>query len=240
MTTPSMADDLLAQLRASSLGPLSQQLGVSEEETDSAVTAALPLLLGALGSNTQSPSGAQALFGALERDHQQTGVNALQGGGAGGFDVASVLGSLMGGGAQGGGAAGGLGGLLGGLLGGGNQAPSGQQLNADGILGHILGNKTSQVEGGLSQATGLSSANVSKLLMMLAPIVMAYLGRQVSSGKVSSPGELGQVLGQEKAQVQQQGGVAGGLLGAVFDQNGDGKLDMADLLKLGGQFLNRR
>lgn len=239
MATASLSDDLLAQLRASSLGPLSQQLGVSEEQTDSAMTAALPLLLGALGGNAQNPSEAQALFGALQRDHQHTDKNTLQGGDAGGFDVASVLGALVGGGAQAGGAAGGLGGLLGGLL-GGNQAPSGEQLNGGGILDHILGNKASQVESALGQATGLSSANISKLLTLLAPIVMAYLGRQVSSGKLSSPGELGQVLGQEKAQAQQQGGIAGGLLGAVFDQNGDGKLDMADLLKLGGQFLNRR
>lgn len=238
MTTPSLSDDLLAQLRASSLGPLSQQLGVSEEQTDSAMTAALPLLLGALGGNAQSPSGAQALFGALQRDHQHTDKNTLQGGDAGGLDIASVLGALVGGGSAGG-AAGGLGGLLGGLL-GGSQPPSGEQLNGGGILGHILGNKASQVEGALGQATGLSSANITKLLTMLAPIVMAYLGRQVSSGKLSSPDQLGQVLGQEKAQVQQQGGIAGGLLGSVLDQNGDGKLDMADLLKLGGQFLNRR
>ncbi|MDH5858759.1 DUF937 domain-containing protein [Lampropedia aestuarii] len=239
MTTPSLTNDLLEQLRASSLGPLSQQLGVSEEQTDSAMTAALPLLLGALGGNAQNPAGAQALFGALQRDHQHTDKSTLQGGDAGGFDVASVLGALVGGGSQTGGAAGGLGGLLGGLL-GGSQPPSGEQLNGGGILDHILGNKTAQVEGALGQATGLSSANISKLLTMLAPIVMAYLGRQVSTGKLSSPDELGQVLGQEKAQAQQQGGIAGGLLGAVFDQNGDGKLDMGDLLKLGGQFLNRR
>lgn len=239
MTTPSLANDLLAQLRASSLGPMAQQLGVSEEQTDSAITTALPLLMGALGNNAQSPAGAQALFGALERDHQLAGDNTLQGGASGGFDLASVLGAVMGGGASTGGGAGGLGGLLGGLLGGGS-APNSQQLNADGILGHILGGKTSQVEGALGQATGLSSGNVHKLLMMLAPIVMAYLGRQVSSGKVGSADALGSVLGQEKEQVQQQGGIAGGLLGSMLDQNGDGKLDMGDLLKLGGQFLNRR
>lgn len=239
MTTPSLADDLLAQLRASSLAPIAQQLGVSEEQTDNAITTALPLLMGVLGSNAQTPSGAQALFGALERDHQLTGDNTLQGGNAGGFDFASVIGAVMGGAAKSGGAAGGLGGLLGGLL-GGSQAPNSQQLNAEGILGHILGGKGAQVEGALSQATGLNSATVNKLLMMLAPIVMAYLGRQVSSGKVASADALGNVLGQEKAQAQQQGGIAGGLLGAIFDQNGDGKLDVSDLLKLGGQFLNRR
>ncbi|THT99893.1 DUF937 domain-containing protein [Lampropedia puyangensis] len=237
MTTPSLTNDLLAQLRAGSLGPIAEQLGVTEVQADDAVSTALPFLLGALGSNAQTPEGAQALFGAIERDHAPA-VNALQGGAAGGLDLGGLLGAVLGGGAGAGGAAGGLGGLLGGLLGGG--ATGGKQLDAGAILGHILGGKGAQVESGLSQATGLSAGNVQKLLLMLAPIVMGYLGRQVASGKVSSADSLGAVLGQEKTQVQQQGGAAGGLLGAVLDQNGDGKLDMGDLLKLGSQFLNRR
>lgn len=219
----SIADDILAQLRGGSLGQIAQQLGVTEQQTESAVSTAVPFLLAALGHNAQQ-GGAQQLFGAVQRDHVPA-AQALQGQASGGFDVAGMLGSLLGG--AGGSGAGALGALLGGA---GERAFDGEA-----ILAHILGGKTTQAEQGLSQATGLESSRVHQLLLMLAPIVMAYLGRKVGSGEVSSPEDLGAVLGQEREQVRQQGGAAGGLLGALLDQNGDGKLDMGDLLKLGGQ-----
>lgn len=230
-----IVNDLLAQLRGAPLDQMANQLGASPQQTESAVSTALPFLLGALGKNAAEPQGAQALFGALERDHAPAAPS--EGGGAsGGFDVGGLLGSLLGGG----GAAGALGGL-GGLLGGSGGASGGsRQFNAEGILGHILGGKKGQAETGLSQATGLDSGNMHKLLLMLAPVVMAYLGRQVTSGRAPSADALGSMLGSEREQVQQQGGAAGGLLGSVLDQNGDGKVDMSDLMKLGGQFLNRR
>ena len=37
--------------------------------------------------------------------------------------------------------------------------------------------------------------------------------------------------------VRQQGGLGGGLIGAVLDQDGDGQLGLGDLLKLGGGLL---
>ena len=90
----------------------------------------------------------------------------------------------------------------------------------------------------LGQATGLG-ANAGQLLQMLAPIVMAFLAQRVSAGGLSADG-LGQVLGQEKAQVQQQGGLGGGLLGALLDQDGDGQVGLSDLMKIGGSFLGGR
>lgn len=227
----SVTDDILAQLQGGSLGQIAQQLGIDEQQAQAAVGAALPMLLGAMGQNAQTPAGAQALFGALERDHAPAAAAA-----GGGADLSGLLGSLLGGGAGSGGGAGGAAALLGGLLGGG-AAPS-RQLNAQGILGHILGSKTSRAEAGLSQATGLSQSNTHKLLLMLAPIVMGYLARQVSSGKAGSADALGQLLGRERQQAKSQGGMAGGLLN-MLDQDGDGKFDAGDLLKLGSQFLKR-
>ena len=37
-----------------------------------------------------------------------------------------------------------------------------------------------------------------------------------------------------------RGGAAGGILGSLLDQNGDGKLDVGDLFKLGGSLLGGR
>ena len=52
-------------------------------------------------------------------------------------------------------------------------------------------------------------------------------------GAQNNPLGLAEVLGQEQRQVQQQGGLGGGLLGAVLDQDGDGQLGLGDILKIG-------
>ncbi|WP_034385143.1 DUF937 domain-containing protein [Deinococcus sp. YIM 77859] len=45
---------------------VSRQLGTSPQQTEAALEAALPLLLGAMTRNAQDPAGAQALSGALD------------------------------------------------------------------------------------------------------------------------------------------------------------------------------
>lgn len=221
----SLIDQLLSQLQGAPEGQIAAQLGTDRATAHSAIEAALPMIVGALGANAQQPGGAGNLLSALQRDHA----------GAGALDVGGLLGSLLGGGS--GGAAGGLGGLLGSVLGG--QPPASRQLDAGGILGHIFGKAQPRAETGLGQATGLSSTQASQLLKLLAPIVMAFLARQVSARNMDAGG-LGSLLGQERSRVQNQGGLGGGLLGAVLDQNGDGKLDVSDLLKAGGSLLGRR
>jgi hypothetical protein len=219
MTAPqSMADELMAQLQGAPMQQMAQQLGASSQQIQSAVGAALPLLLGALGQNTAQPQGAAALFNALERDHGQATPQGLGG-------LGDLLGAVLGGAgaAPGRGAGGGLGGGLG---------------DGAAILGHILGGNRQQAESQLGQATGLGNS-AGKLLAMLAPMVMAYLANRVKAGNMDASA-LGQTLGQEHAHVRQQGGLGGGLLGSLLDQNGDGKLDASDLLKLGASLLGGR
>lgn len=84
----SLTDDLVSQLQGQPLTQISQQLGLSPADAQSAVATALPLLLGALGRNTSQPQGADSLFGALQRDHT-------------GLDLGNVLGTVLGGGGQG-------------------------------------------------------------------------------------------------------------------------------------------
>ncbi|GAA6119923.1 DUF937 domain-containing protein [Acidovorax sp. FG27] len=210
-STTSLADQLFAQLQGAPLQQIARQLGTDTAQTQSAVGAALPLLLGALGRNAEQPGGAQAIFGALQRDHAPAA--------AGGLDLGGLLGSMLGGGGGSGGA--------------GAQASAG----AD-ILGHIFGGQQRQAEAGLGQATGLG-ANAGQLLQLLAPIVMSFLAQRVASGGMDA-GALGDTLGRERVQAQQQGGLGGGLLGSLLDQNGDGKLDLGDLLKVGGSLLGGR
>lgn len=84
-----LSTDLESRLQGAPTQQIAQQLGVSPSQASSAISAALPLLLGALGHNASQPQGAQALFGALQKDHT-------------GMDLGSVLGSVLGGGGQGG------------------------------------------------------------------------------------------------------------------------------------------
>ena len=70
MNSPtSLVDDLMAQLQGAPLQQMAQQLGTSPAQTQDAVGAALPMLLGALGRNAAQPQGAMDLFGALQRNH---------------------------------------------------------------------------------------------------------------------------------------------------------------------------
>ena len=213
----SMVDDLMAQLQGAPMQQMAQQLGASSTQMQSAVGAALPLLLGALGNNAAQPQGAAALLAALQRDHMPSATPQGLGG----------LGDL-----------GGLGGLLGGLLGGGGGKSGAGLGDGAAILGHILGGNRQQTENQLGQATGLGN-NAGQLLAMLAPIVMSFLANRVQSGNLDAT-TLGQTLGRERAQVQQQGGLGGDLLGSLLDQNGDGRLDAGDLFKLGAGLLGGR
>ena len=133
--------------------------------------------------------------------------------------------------------AGGIGDILGAVLGG----QSSRQTDGLGQLGHIFGGQLPRAEAGLGQATGLGGDKAQMLLKILAPIVMAYLAKQMFGGAQSQGAgnaqALGDILGQERAVQQQQGGLGGGLLGAVLDQDGDGELGLGDLLKMGGSFL---
>lgn len=130
-----------------------------------------------------------------------------------------------------------LGGLLSSVLQGSNAATV--QNEGANILGHIFGDRQQQAESHLGQATGLGGEGAAKLLQMLAPLVMAFLAKQVSAGGLDAGG-LSQTLGRETAQTRQQGGLAGGLLGSLLDQDGDGKLGLNDLMKIGGSLLSKR
>jgi len=209
----SLVDELMGQLQGAPLQQMAQQLGTDSAQIQTAVGAALPMLLGALGHNAAQPQGAADLLRALQSDHASAAPQGL--GGLGG-----LLGSVLGGAAGGGQGAG---------------TPLGE---GAAILGHIFGGNRQRAESGLGQATGLGS-NAGALLQMLAPIVMAFLAQRVQSGGLDA-GSLGQALGQEKERAQAQGGLGGGLLGSLLDQNGDGKLDVGDLFKLGSNFLGGR
>jgi len=204
----SILDMVQQQLGGGAIDQISRQIGADPGTTQSAVQMALPMLLGGLAHNATQPGGAEALHTALD-DHTTTldSLSGPLGGGSAGTMPGNALGGLGGMLGGGGGSAqgagfGGFGDLLGSAIGGK-------------ILGHVLGGRRGTVEQTVSQNTGLDAQQVGQLLMVLAPIVMGVLARKKQQEGLN-PGQLGTVLQQNQQQVQQGGGLLGGLLGQVF------------------------
>jgi hypothetical protein len=119
---------------------------------------------------------------------------------------------------------------LSGFLGG---SVSGRQTDGGGILGHILGGQRGGVEEGVARASGLDLATVRRLLPLLAPLVMAALGRRQREAGLTPDG-LNDLLGQESRRARQA--APDGLLGALsgfLDRDGDGDVK-DDLMEQAG------
>ena len=231
MSDQSLSQQLFSQLQGEPMQKIAQQLGTSTEHASSAVSQALPLMMGALGNQAQQggqgAAGIASMLGALGG-----GQGSSQAGGLG-----DILGGLLGGSgnAAGGGLAGALGGLVGSVLGGGQSAGSTSAGNAGDLLATVFGNQGSaRAAEGLGQSTGLGTQGAGNLLGMLLPIVMSFLSQRFLQGGNGTQ-QLDQALANERQQLNNQG--AGGALASLLDQNGDGKLDMNDLVKLGSSLL---
>src|SRR5687767_4769449 len=156
--------DLLGQQQGSeAIEQISQNVGAEPSAVNTAIQAALPMILGSLANNAATPQGAESLNTALEQDHD-----------------GSVLDNL-----------GGLGSLI---FGSGQAAAPPRQADAGGILGHILGGNQAPVVEEARSRSGLDAGQVAQVLMMLAPIIMGYLGRQKQEQGVG-PDQLGGLLG---------------------------------------------
>ncbi|MEO7795244.1 MAG: DUF937 domain-containing protein [Thermoanaerobaculia bacterium] len=239
----SLFDQLSQHVDAGTISQIASQIGATPGQTQTAVSAAMPMLLGALARNSATPQGAAGILGALERDHDGSLLDSLGG----------MLGGLTGGsgGSGGGGGLGDIGGMLGGLLGGG--APSGGSSGGGGmmdiggaILGHVFGGKQGKVASSLGKSTGLQSGQILKLLALLAPIVMAVLGRKNRQSGGLDQGGLADILGgafqksaaHAPASVTQGAGAGGmgDLLSSILDRDHDGSV-MDDLMEQGGGIL---
>jgi hypothetical protein len=190
-----LLDDLGARLQGNTLSQLSRQLGADEATTSRAISMALPMLVGGLANEAETPAGAQSLDKALEEDHDGSlldNVQALFGASSGAADVATP-----------------------------------RALNGAGILGHILGGKREPVQQGIGRATGLDTQQVGRLLMMLAPIVMAYLGRRKrQTGATAS--DIRSELQRERQEVERRAPDLGSILGQVFGGGGQDRPGIAD------------
>ena len=72
-----LLDLLGARLGGDATQQIGARLGADAGTTGSAITAALPLLIGALAKNASSPEGARQLHDAVARDHDGTALDQL-------------------------------------------------------------------------------------------------------------------------------------------------------------------
>ena len=199
----SITDDLYSRLQDDHIGRIGEQLGISQSQAQSAVAAALPLLVGALGRNAQQPQGAASLFEALGQ-HSGVGVgNAVQAAMGDGGDGNSILGHIFGrrqpSASQGLGAATGLGSEKAGAL---------LRLLAPVVMAYVAKRmyERRHANDGASTPAEIPSATGTP-----------------------STGGLTEMLGRENVHIARQGGIGSKLLSAVLDRDHDGDVDFSDL-----------
>ncbi|MDQ4122670.1 MAG: DUF937 domain-containing protein [Acidobacteriota bacterium] len=122
---------------------------------------------------------------------------------------------------------------LGGLFGGSAVNP---MLSA-GILSTIVGNNQTQVASQIGQKSGLSTGQVASILMLLAPIVLGYLGRRQTQQRLDQGGIFDMLNGYgQQAQQQPQ---TGGWLSGMLDANRNGS-SLDELAAMAMQYMGRR
>jgi hypothetical protein len=209
-------DMITEQLGSSMMQEMTKKIGGGNSDgMNRAMAVAVPMILSQLKKNTSSRKGAESLNNALEKDHD------------GG--ILDSLGSLLGGAQQS--SNGGLMGSIGDLLGGSKS----RQTDGGKILGHIFGNKQGNIAEKLGQATGIGGKDAGGLMEMLAPIVMGAVGKAKRQNNAGVSG-LQDLLRQEQKTIKQRQPQLGGLE-SLLDDDGDGDVDMSDILKKGSGLL---
>ncbi len=219
----SLLEMLSQQLSPEVVRNMGRQIGADEQQTEKALSALLPMMVGGLAKNSAgNPQGAMKLSRALERDHDGSMLDHITGmlggssaknhplagilggqqqsGGQGAGDLLSVL---LGGGQGGSGQQqGGMGNLLGGLLGSGG---------AGDLLGGLLGGASQQRQGSGGQGSGGGAGDLLGTLLGgggsgMANILGGLLGTAPASSRTGNIGGiLGNILGAGNVPQVQQG-----------------------------------
>jgi hypothetical protein len=115
----------------------------------------------------------------------------------------------------------------------------GSSTSADGagILGHVLGDRRSDVENGLAQSAGIDPGAAGQLLETVAPLVMGALGKTQQQQGLDASG-LSEYLGDQHQQAQASSPDMMGMLGNLLDSNKDGSV-LDDVSRLAGKFFGR-
>lgn len=112
--------------------------------------------------------------------------------------------------------------------------------DGDGILRHTLGDRRGAAEQALAKGAGIDLGAASKLLPMLAPLVMGAIGKQKQEQGLDADGVADLLRAEQTNAVQKDAGGVGGMA-ALLDRDGDGDMmdDVGDLAGLASRFLGR-
>lgn len=109
--------------------------------------------------------------------------------------------------------------------------------NGEGILKHVLGENQTNAADAISKASGIDSGKILKMMMMLAPVVLGYLGKmksqqaQVQQQQAQAPsGGLQDILKGVTQTVNQQPSNQS-IFAKLLDRDGDGNVidDIAEM-----------
>jgi hypothetical protein len=117
-----------------------------------------------------------------------------------------------------------------GFLGGGGNMAAGA-----GILGHVLGGRQATVERAVSNSSGVDIASVTKVLAMVAPLIMGALGKAKRQQGLDASG-LAAALGQQEQAARKANPSAVDMFTRMLDSDGDGD-PMDDIVKMGSGLL---
>ncbi len=117
-----------------------------------------------------------------------------------------------------------------GYLGGGGDLGAGA-----GILGHVLGGRQATVERAVSNSSGVDIASVTKVLAMVAPLIMGALGKAKRQQGLDASG-LAAALGQQEQAARKANPSAVDMFSRMLDSDGDGDT-MDDIVKMGSGLL---
>lgn len=195
MDASDLLGSLMGQLGSGGIEQIGRSVGLDSSDVSKVLAGAMPAILTGLTRNSSSPSGAEGLLGALDRDHD-----------------GSVLDDVMG------------------YLGGGGDLTSGE-----GILGHVLGGRQSNVERAISNSSGVDMAKVGQILAMVAPLLMGVLGKAKRQQNLDASG-LAAALGQQEQAARQVSPSAVDMFSRMLDSDGDGD-PMDDIVKMGSGLL---
>lgn len=203
----SIMEQLSGELTDEKIRQISQQIGADEQQTRSAMGAALPAFVEMLSRKAEDPQHVGQLHNAL------SGVQGIG-------DLSSLERNLG----------------VGGGSGAPAKASAGLPGGAGDLLGGLFGDKQSRVESGVGKMSGLDASTVTKLMKILGPIVIGMVAKQAMAKKMD-PGGLTGYLRNEKGSMTKASPQGASLIGRLLDQDGDGDFDLSDALKLGMNLL---
>jgi hypothetical protein len=114
--------------------------------------------------------------------------------------------------------------------------------SGDGILRHTLGDRRPAVEEELGRQTGLDLGTITKLLPILAPLVMGALGKAKRQDQLDVGG-LTSMLSGERQRAESASSGSMEMIAALLDTDRDGQVadNVAEVgMGLLGRFLKRR